>query len=390
MSGRRPPRTVPLAWLQLSRDRIRLLVATAGVAFAVILVSMQLGFRHAVYESAVRYHEQLRFDLVMLSPKTPFIGFPESFSRRRLYQTLGDAEVENVVPVYLQQGFWKNPWEHGARNVVVLGFDPAADALTLPGVRGNRGRLQVADVALFDADSRPEFGPVAAAVRRDGAVAVEVNDRRVTVIDLFRLGTSFGIDGSLVTSDLNFLRLFPDRPPGLIDFGLIVLDERASPAATRDRLRGHLERDVEVLTREEFVAREVKYWGSTTPIGYVFGFGAIMGLIVGGVIVYQILFADVSEHLAEYATLKAMGYTNRHLSALVLREAAILAALGFVPGVAISLGLYRITTRATRLPLEMTPERVAGVLLLTLVMCGAAALIALRKVRAADPAEVFG
>jgi len=390
MRGRGPSRNIPLAWLQLSRDRIRLLVATAGVAFAVILVSMQLGFRSAVYESAVRYHEKLRFDLVMLSPKTPFVGFPESFSRRRLYQALGDAEVESVLPVYLQQGFWKNPWKHGARNVVVLGFDPAADALALPGVRANRERLRVADVALFDADSRPEFGPVAAAVGDHGAVVVEVNDRRITVIDLFHLGTSFGIDGSLVTSDLNFLRLFPDRLPGSIDFGLIGLHEGARTSAVRDRLRAGLEHDVEVLTREEFVDREVGYWSSTTPIGYVFGFGAIMGLIVGGVIVYQILFADVSEHLAEYATLKAMGFTNRRLGAIVLREATILAALGFVPGVAISIGLYRLTTRATRLPLEMTPERAGGVLLLTLFMCAAAALIALRKVRAADPAEVFG
>jgi putative ABC transport system permease protein len=125
------------------------------------------------------------------------------------------------------------------------------------------------------------------------------------------------------------------------------------------------------------------------PIGFVLGFGALMGLVVGGVVVYQILFADVSEHLAEYATLKAMGYTNRHLSGLVLREAAILAVLGFLPGLGVALGLYRVTAEATRLPLAMTLERAMGVLLLTLAMCGVSALVALRKVRAADPAEVF-
>lgn len=381
---------MPLAWLQLSKDRLRLLVAIAGVAFAVILVSMQLGFRQAVYESAVRYHERLRYDLVMVSPKTPFIGFPESFTRRRLYQALGASEVEAVTPLYLQQGFWKNPWEHNARNILVVGFDPTRDLLRIDGVRRNLERLKLPDVVLFDAASRPEFGPVAAAVRREGSVVAEVNDRRVTVTGLFRLGTSFGIDGSLVTSDLNFLRLFPDRPPGLVDLGLIRLRPGEDPDRVGARLAASLEPDVQILTRREFIGREVDYWSSTTPIGYVFGFGALMGLAVGGVIVYQILFADVSEHLAEYATLKAMGYTNRHLARLVLREASILALLGYLPGSLIAILLYGITAEATRLPLAMTPGRAAGVLLLTLGMCGSAAVMALRKVRSADPAEVFG
>jgi len=381
---------VPLAWLQLSKDKLRLVVALAGVAFAVILVSMQLGFRAAVYASAVRYHEHLRYDLVMVNPKTPFIGLPESFTRRRLYQALGADEVESVTPLYLQQAFWKNPWRHNARNIVVLGFDPARDVLALSGVERSRNRLKLPDVALFDAESRPEFGPVAAEFERAGPLVAEVNDRRVTVVDLFHLGTSFGIDGSLVTSDLNFLRLFPSRIPGLVDLGLIQLRQGADPDAVRARLSAALERDVDILTRRQFIAREEEYWGQTTPIGYVFGFGALMGLAVGGVIVYQILFSDVSEHLAEYATLKAMGYTNRHLAGLVLREAGILALLGYIPGILVVLALYAVTAEATRLPLSMTPSRAAGVFALTLAMCGISAVMALRKVRTADPAEVFG
>lgn len=383
-------RRVPLAWLQLSKDRLRLLIAMAGVAFAVILVSMQLGFRAAMYESAVRYHEHLSYDLVMLNPKTPFIGFPESFTRRRLYQALADPQVEEVTPLYVQQAFWKNPWHYTARNILVVGFDPTRDVFRVEGVRRSRERLEYPDVVLFDAAGRPEFGDVAGAFAREGPVVAEVNDRRVTVVDLFRLGTSFGIDGSLVTSDLNFLRLFPERPPGLVDLGLIQLRAGARPRDVGSRLQRALERDVRILTREEFIDREVGYWGRTTPIGYVFGFGALMGLAVGGVIVYQILFADVSEHLAEYATLKAMGYTNRHLAGVVVREAAILALLGFLPGLGVALLLYVVTAEATRLPLTMTPLRAAAVLLLTLAMCGISALMALRKVRSADPAEVFG
>lgn len=382
-------RRVPLAWLQLTREKWRLAVAVAGVAFAAVLVSMQLGFRSAMYDSAVRYHRHLVYDLVMLSPKTPFIGFPESFTRRRLYQCLADPDVAGVSAVYLQQAFWKNPWRLTARNILVLGVDPARDVLDLPGVRRRRRALELPDVALFDAAGRDEFGPVAAWVREHGGLAVDVNDRRITVVGLFRLGTSFGVDGSLVTSDLNFRRLFPDRPAGLIDLGLIQLRDGVDPGRVQRRLAAWLERDVEILTRAQFVAREVGYWGSTTPIGYVFGFGAIMGLIVGGVIVYQILFADVSEHLAEYATLKAMGYTNAQLSRLVLGEAGLLAVLGYVPGLALGVLLYRLTEQATRLPLVMSPERAVAVLALTLAMCGISGLMALRKVRSTDPAEVF-
>jgi putative ABC transport system permease protein len=118
-------------------------------------------------------------------------------------------------------------------------------------------------------------------------------------------------------------------------------------------------------------------------------FGVIMGLVVGMIIVYQILFADISDHLKEYATLKAMGYANRYLSGVVLMEATILGVIGFVPGVAICERLYAVAKQATMLPMAIAPLRAAEVLGLTLVMCWGSALIAMRKLRAADPADVF-
>lgn len=384
------PRRIPVAWLQLSRDKLRLLVGVAGVAFAVILVFMQLGFRSAIYESATRYHRSFDYGLVLLSPKTPFIGFPEGFSRRRLYQALGSPSVEAVSPIYLQQGSWKNPWTYAARNILVVGVDPARRTFVRPDILDQLDAVRRDDAVLFDARARPEFGPVAERFSPERPVRTEVNDRRIEVAGLFALGTSFGIDGSLITSDLNFRRLFPDRHPGRIDLGLIQLAAGADPEAVRASLDSALEDDVLVLTRRQFIDREVAYWSSTTPIGYVFGFGAIMGLVVGAVIVYQILFADVSQHLREYATLKAMGYSNRFLSGVVLQEAAFLSILGYLPGLAVTFGLYALAADATRLPVEMTALRALAVLVLTAGMCGGAALMALRKVRAADPAEVFG
>jgi putative ABC transport system permease protein len=382
-------RLMAIAWLQLSKEKLRLFIALAGVTFSVVLVAMQLGFLSSVYEGAIRYHRNLRYDLVMLSPKTPFIGLPESFSRRRLYQTLGATGVTAVTPIYLGQALWKNPFTFNARNIFIVGFDPTHDILAIPAVSRNLDKLKLPDVALFDTGSRPEFGPIPAAVRKYGSVSSEVRDRRITIIDLFTLGSSFGIDGNLVMSDLNFLRIFPEREPGIIDLGLIHINSEVDVDSVQMRLKNTLERDVLILTREQFIRFEEDYWSSTTPIGYIFGFGAIMGLIVGGVIVYQILFADVSEHLAEYATLKAVGYTNHHLSIIVLQEAAVLAGLGFIPGILISINLYTVTAEATRLPIEMTYERAIGVLLLTVLMCGVAGFMALRKLRSADPAEIF-
>jgi putative ABC transport system permease protein len=383
-------RPIPLAWLQLTREPLRLSVAVAGVGFAVLLILMQLGFRDAMFESAVRYHHALDYDLVMVSPKTHFIVNSETFARRRLYQVLGYDGVSNVTPVYLGQQFWKNPNQPTeTRAIFAVGIDPSHDVVDLDGVRASWGQVKLADFVLFDRASRPEFGPIVDRFESGERVTTEMGARTVEVAGLFELGTSFGIDGSVITSDLNFLRLFPNRSPGTIDLGLIELDAGVDPDETRAAIASGIPKDVDVLTRAGFIAREKDYWNRNTPIGYVFLFGVIMGLGVGGVIVYQILFSDVSEHLREYATLKAIGYANRYLFSVVLQESILLALLGYVPGVLITLGLYWVTDAATGLPLTLTTERALFVLLLTLLMCCVSGMIALRKVRSADPAEVF-
>lgn len=381
---------IPLAWLQLSREKLRLLVALAGVAFAVVLILMQLGFREALFDSSIRFHRSMVYDVALISPRTQFIVQPENFSRRRLQQVRGISGVASVKPVYMSQTIWRNPARTDqTRSIYIVGFDPSHHVLDVAGIIENQHHLRIADVVLYDAQSRPEFGPVAEFFRETGPVETEVGNRRVTVAGLFDLGTSFGIDASIVTSDLNFLRIFPHRDPGLINVGLVDLEPGVSPEEARERIVAAIPGDVEVLTRAEFERREIDYWNTNTPIGYVFTFGVIIGLVVGSIIVYQILFADVSDHLQEYATLKAMGYTNGYLFRVVFQEAAILAVLGYVPGVLVCLGLYRLAGDATALPLEMTWTRGFVVLVLTVAMCCTSGAIALRKIRSADPADVF-
>jgi putative ABC transport system permease protein len=383
-------RGIPLGLHQLWHQKLRMLAATLGITFAVVLIFMQLEFREALYSSAVRYHTSLDYDLAMLSPKTDFLLVSKQFSRNRLYQVLGFEEVESVTPVYLGMAVWRHPVEpQRSRSIFVLGFDPVDDGFGRLITPENHRQLQIPYQVIFDRLSREEYGPVAELVTERGEIRTEINDREFSVVDLYAVGTSFGLDGGIITSDLNFRRIFPNRPESTIDLGLIRLKPGFAAEQVQDAILAELPGDTRVLTPSEFAQLEIDHWESTTPIGYVFTFGVIMGLVVGAIIVYQILYSDVQEHMKEYATLLAMGYHHRYLRGVVLQEAIVLATLGFLPGMAIAIMLYRVSADATQLPLAMTAVEAASVFGLTLAMCVFSGSFALRRLRAVDPAEVF-
>jgi putative ABC transport system permease protein len=383
------PRNAPLGWLQLRHKPLRLLVALAGIAFAVLLILIQLGFRSALFESAVRFHERFDYDIALFSPDSVFIVRPQGFSIRRLYQALSLEEVTEVAPVYIFPATWKNPWTNDRRSINAIGINPQYDVLAAPGFSEHHSKTAQQDAVIFDDRSRPEFGAVGTAIAEDGKVTTEINDREVDVVGTFTMGTSFGIDGTVITSDDNWLRLFPDRSRNEIQLGLISIADDADANRVRDSLRAYLPDDVLVLTKQDFIARETAYWDGATPIGYVFFFGAVMGFVVGAIIVYQILFADVSEHLNEYATLRAIGYSNGFVVGIVLQQAVILAALGFIPGVLVANWLYGNAAEATSLPIYLTSDRATTVFIMTLAMCSLSGLLAVRKVSRLDPAEIF-
>lgn len=382
------PMTV--AWLQLTHKKTRLVIALAGIAFAVILMFMQLGFSDGLYDSNVRVHTKLKGDIFLISPKTVALNTLKTFSQRRLYQAQSFEGVESVSSVYIDFGFWANPQNHTSRNIFIMGFNPEEDVLDLPDVQQNLEKIKIPDVVLFDRDSRPEFGPVAVEFDQGKTITTEVNNRRITIGALFKLGTSFAANGTLITSDLNFLRIFNNkRNKGLIDIGLIRLKPGVNTENLVENLRKELPQDVKVLSKQEFIQLEKGYWRSSTAIGFIFTVGTTMGFMVGAVIVYQILYSDVSEHLAEYATLRAMGFKSSFLFSLVFQEAIILSVLGYIPGFILCLGFYDMTRNATLLPIVMTFNRASIVIILTFLMCGISGAIAMRKVQSADPADIF-
>ncbi|CCH92024.1 DevC protein [Microcystis aeruginosa PCC 9432] len=382
------------AWLQLKHQKVRLLVALSGVIFSVVIIFMQLGIRDALFDSAVRFHQSLQGDIFLISPRSTALIAMKSFPERRLLQSLAFDEVDYVSPIYLDFAQWKNPNTRNYwRNIFVLGINLRHPVLNLPGITENIEKLKMPNTVLFDQGSRSEFGTIAQDFRRDGSVSTELGNpngnRKVNVVGLFQLGTSFGSDGNLVTSHINFLRIFDNRKKGFIDVGLIKLKPNQDTQRTLEKLRKYLPKDVQVLSKSEFVNFEKKYWQTSTAIGFIFNLGVALGIIVGVVVVYQILYTNVSEHLSEYATLKAMGYRHRYLLSMVLQQAFLIAVLGYIPGFLIANIQYEFTKNATLLPVNMSLDRAVFVFILTLVMAFVSGATAVKKLQDADPADIF-
>jgi putative ABC transport system permease protein len=384
-SGRR----IPLAWLLLTRQPVRLAVALAGISFAGILMFMQLGFRDALFDASVTVHKMFNTDLVLMSPRTKSSISMAGFPRRRLVQALADPAVQGISPVHWNLLLWRNPETLGTRSILALGFEPGDPLFNDPALTAKASLLTQKGRVLFDERSRDEFGPVASWFRQGRTVESEISGKRLRVAELFAVGPSFGADGNLLTSSETFLSLLPNTPPGSIELGLIRLRPGADPEAVAKRLRHNLPKDVIVYTRNGFIEMEKDYWRSSTAIGFIFTLGAGMGFVVGCVIVYQILYSDVSDHLPEYATLMAMGYKLTSLLGVVAREGFLLAVLGYLPAYGAGVLLYGVIKGATKLPVQMDPDRALVVFTMILVMCMGSAALAMRRLGDADPAEIF-
>ncbi len=386
----------PLALLNLIHDRRKFVTSLAGVGFAVLLMFLFTGFKNALYDSQVQLITRLNADIVIVNRLKTNMFVPASFARRRLYQAQAFPGVADTYPLYISDVRWKNPVTRKTRPVRVLAFNLADPVLPLPGVVENLEALKMPNTALIDERARAEVGP------REAGVITELADREIRIVGTFRLGTDFSAgNGNLIMSDQNFLRYFANRGPeedersfATADIGLIKVTPGASIDQVVETLRAALPQDVKVMRltgpEDSFEAQERTYWKESTNIAFVFSLLTTMSFFVGIILVYQILYTDVADHWSEYATLKAMGYTNRFLLGVVLQESLLLSVLGFIPGVLLSRLLYIGAGNVTGLLFIMTGARIMSLYGLTFVMCLIAGAIAVRKVQSTDPAEVFG
>lgn len=379
---------IPLAVAQLSHQKVRLLVALSGIGFANILIFMQLGFSALLFDGVTRIHEHLKGDLFLVSKRTKYLG-DKPFSKRQLYQAAAVDGVASSSPFYYNaQAAWVNPETKEMTNVVVIAFNPAQPVMDLPEVNQQLEQIKLPDTVLFDTKSQASLGAVAQWFARKKIITTELSGRRIKVGGIFTLGSSLFKSGHVVTSDWNYLRLFGSDSIDEIHVGIITLRPGADPQTVLKNIQAILPDDVTVMTRQDFVESEKAYW-SQEPSGVIFSFGTIMGFIVGVVIVYQVLYSDVNDHLAEYATLKAIGYSGMQLLAVVFQEAIILAVLGFIPGFSCAIGMYMLLGNLTQIPIAMRADVALQVFILTVLMCMISAAIAARKLQSADPADVF-
>lgn len=390
-----------LALASLLHQPGRTAVSVVGTAFAVVLVFMQLGFFGAVQNTATLLYGKMRFDVLLTSSEYIDMSRPGWVARDRLAQARSAAGVADVRPVLLGNALWRNPTadpERGGRRwqLSVIGIDPAdLDRIFVPPGGGlfptadeqaaKRATLGRVDEVLLDVRSRPDFGDPAA---MPPGTRTELNGRAVTLGGYFRAGTGFSYTGLLLTNEQTF-REFLRAPANATTFGLVTLEPGRDPAAVKRELVATLPPDVRVFTRGDIEEYERDYWVNRTALGQFFYFGVLLAITVGGIFVYQMMVADIKKHLPEYATLKAMGYRFGYLFRIVVWQAIYLAVAGYAIGLVASLGLYEVAKAAAGLPIWMTGERVVTVLGLTVGMCVVSGVLAVRKVRSADPADLF-
>jgi putative ABC transport system permease protein len=380
---------LPIGWLQLIHKPGRFAAAVAGVAFANLLVLMQLGFLGALTGSIGLPYRALEADILIQSSDANTLQDGSPVPRARMLQAMAVPGIASATTVHVGRLDWRQP-DGSTVNLDVFGIDPGVPSLRLPEVDAARPLLAAGSFALVDRATRGLDPMVRARLEAGGAQRFEANGHGVTVTGTFAIGGGFGADGFLVVSDQTFLRLFRNRSAGGPNLMLLRVTPGQNIAALVARVRTALPaRDAVVRSVPEAAAADTTFQTTRRPVGIIFGFGVAIGVLVGGIIVYQVLSTDVADHLREYATFKAMGFGRGTFLSIVLEEAMILALAGVVPGAVAAAALYAGISLLTGLPLALDAMRLGSVFVGTVVLCLVSGTLATRRLARADPAELF-
>jgi putative ABC transport system permease protein len=379
---------LPIGWLQLTHNRTRFAAALAGVAFANVLVFVQLGIMNSMGAATLRPYEFFQADVMISAGDANSLTDGGNVARQWLLQAMADPDVTDGMGLFIANV----PWDRGDSDIslTTFGIDPAKPGFLAPGIGGDVALLQVQDAVILDRLARGLAKDEAAAIRPQTPLAFETQGRTVTAYATFAGGGGFGGDGYMLVSDQTFLSLFPARRSAAPDHILLTLRPGAAPDAVIARLKSLIsDPALRIRTYAQAAQDDLRYQQTRRPTGIIFGFGVLIGVLVGLVIVYQVLSTDVADHLREYATFKAMGYGPGFFLGIVLEEALVLGVLGFLPGLVVGTTILTVMGRITTLPLAMTPSMAIGVFLGTIVFSTLSGAIATRRLAAADPADLF-
>jgi putative ABC transport system permease protein len=382
-----PAGFVPLAWRNLLANKPRLLRSSGGIGFAVLLMLIQLGFERAFFNASLEIISLLDGDLFLQRASKYRFATKDPFPASDLEAARAVSGVASAWPLYADwhHVFWRNSADGKDFLVRVFAFDPDRPVLSLPELEGSLKDLSNLDTGVVDRRARRFLG------MNPPPSEGELNGSKIKIIGSFALGPDFENDGTVVIGDRTFAKLLPNPDGGApdVELGVIKLNPGSDLVTVQQAIAAAVPKAVAVLTKAQLLELEREFQADVSSAGPIFAMGTLVGFIVGMLISYQIIYTDVAEQQPQYATMKAMGYRTRYLIQVVVEQAALSALAGWVPAVLVSIVIFRIVGEIALLPLHMTIGLALISLALTLAMCLISAVLAVRRVVTADPAEVF-
>lgn len=408
-------RNPPLAWRNVAHGGRRSLAAISGAAFSLTMVLLQLGFLQAVRITATNNYDVLDFDVLLTSSRYEQFYGPGFLPLERLRQAEGLDTVVEATPLYASFALWRCPpnplddppddsapqpgalsrWLAGSaaprplqrRQLYVMGFDldhPPFHSPILESIEANKARMRVPNRVLLNEMSNADFGWQV----RDRYHDWELEETAVEVVGGFPMLRGFAADSTVLCSDDDFVRICGYESRETTNFGLLKV-RAGTVDETVARLRETLPPDVRVESRAAILASEVDHWVNQTSTGQLFAIGVLVAMGVAAVVVYQVLSNDVREHLPEYATLQAMGYSTPRLAGILVFQAVLYMLISFALAVAIALVVYQATETLAGIPMVLTRRNLALTFALAVAVGAITGALTVNRLRAADPADLF-
>lgn len=374
-------RKIPLAWDIVTYDKRRLALSLAGIAFSVITMFLEMGFFNGFNDSQINIVPLFNAELVMMHKSKINMMKSSDMTKAILYQALAFNEVKEVIPVYQDSLRLRNAKTDMVHKIGVISFPVGTQPFKIPGLQRYQDSLKKRNTILYDSRSRAIYGDI-----REG-MEIELSGMKYRVGGLIKLGPNFTHNGYVIMGDVNYLPII--GRPDLISFGLLRVTPGTDLETLKTKLSSLCPEDVIIMTPDEVRKRDTHFWTTATSFGIVFGTGLVIGLVIGVMICYQILFNEITDHMPQYATLKAVGFSNAYLVGVVMKIAILYSLLGFLPGLLGAWILYEIIEYFTRIVMYLTFERIIIICGFTVFMSGFSGFLALRKVIKTDPAEVF-
>jgi putative ABC transport system permease protein len=369
-----------LAWRNITRDRVRLVIAVVGVAFAVLLMTVQLGLLIGFATISSSLIDKAQADIWIVPRGAKDVDQAGYLIERQKYRALGVSGVDAAQSLIVRFTEWKRP-DGGTESVIVVGIDPVKPVLQPWNfIEGSVDDLRITDGVVIDELYSQKLG-----VSKIGQT-VEIVGHRARIVGITSQIRTF-TQSPYVFANLNNARVWTGLPDERTTYLLVRAQQGANLTALRNALQAVLPAS-DVYTAREFSWRTRIYWLITTGVGAALLIAAVLGVIVGMVIVSQTLYSATMERLQEYATIRAMGATNRYLQTIVLRQSLVSGTLGYVIGTTIAV-IVAWMSRGSSATLMLSYPLIVILGAVTLAMCVGASLISIRKVLRVDTASVF-